>query len=92
MIYALFILVLIVYFTPLIIFCIALIVSRNFWRRTSLLNILEAMTDQLGRIRDIIATIFVPLLALFTIKPDRAARVDLESMAIAIVFLLFALI
>jgi hypothetical protein len=84
--------VLAVYFSPLVLFIISAVSSRNFNVRSQLVQILVGMSEQIGRVRDIIATICVPILALFNVKLDRAAAFDGPTLALAGIFLGFALV
>jgi hypothetical protein len=92
MIFYIFIGVLVVYFAPLILFYLSVFSSKNFQIQSELVRILVGMSEQAGRVRDIIATLCVPILALFSIKLDRTAAFDSETLAIAFTFLGTALI
>jgi hypothetical protein len=92
MIFIIFIGILVFYFFPLLLFLISIMTSKFFALRSSLLLILYGMSEQLGRIRDLIATIAVPILALFTVPLNRDAAFDSQSLTLSFVFLISALI
>ncbi len=92
MIFYIFIATLVLYFAPLFIFCISIITSKNFQLKSELVKILFGMSEQLGRLRDLIATICVPILALFSVKLDRQAAFDPQSLFLALTFLGAALV
>jgi hypothetical protein len=92
MIFTVFIAVLFVYFMPLTLILSAIITTKNFQMYREIVRIVVGMSDQLGRIRDLIATICVPLLALFSIKLNRQAPFDLETLLLALCFLVAALV
>jgi hypothetical protein len=58
-IFFIFIGVLIIYFAPLFVFCLSAISSKNFQIKSELVRILVGMSEQVGRVRDVIATICV---------------------------------
>jgi hypothetical protein len=91
MIFYIFIATLVLYFAPLLIFCVSIITSKNFQLKSELVRILFGMSEQLGRLRDLIATICVPILALFSVKLDRDAF-DSQSLILALTFLGAALV
>jgi hypothetical protein len=92
MIFYIFIATLVVYFAPLLIFCISIVASKNFQLKSELVRILFGMSEQLGRLRDLIATICVPILALFSVRLDRQAAFDPQSLFLALTFLGMALV
>jgi undecaprenyl pyrophosphate phosphatase UppP len=92
MIFPIFIAVLFLYFAPLLLFCFSIFSSKNFNKESEPIRVLVGMSEQLGRIRDLLATICVPILALFTVKLDRAAPFDPHTVALAFIFLGAALI
>jgi hypothetical protein len=92
MIFYIFIAVLVLYFAPLLLFFISIFSSKNFQVKSELIRVLFGMSEQLGRIRDLIATICVPILALFTVKLDRAAPFDPQTVTLAFTFLGTALV
>jgi hypothetical protein len=92
MIFPIFIAVLLVYFMPLLLIMIAVITTKNFHLRRQIVRVVAGMHDQFGRVRDLIATICVPILALFSIKLDRLAPFDLETMILAFSFLAAAVV
>lgn len=92
MIFYIFIGVLVIYFAPLFVFFSATLSSKNFQRKSELVPILVGMSEQVGRVRDVIATICVPILALFSIKLDRTAPFDYETLTLVFVFLGTALL
>src|SRR5215831_670588 len=92
MIFIIFIGILVLYFFPLFLFLTSIITSKFFALRSSLLLILYGMSEQLGRIPDLIATIAVPILALFTFPLNRDAAFDSESLILSFVFLISSLI
>jgi hypothetical protein len=81
-----------VYFAPLLAFSISVFSSKNFHVESELIRVIVGMNDQMGRVRDLIATICVPILALFSIKLDRAAAFDAESLGLAFMFLFTAIV
>jgi hypothetical protein len=84
--------ILVVYLAPLALFFFAMFKSRYFQRESELVHILVGMGEQAERLRDIIATLCVPILALFIIPLDRKAPFDLESLSLAGTFLASALL
>jgi hypothetical protein len=92
MIFYIFVGVLVIYFAPLLVFLLATVFSKNFERKSELVPVLVGMSEQVGRVRDVIATICVPILALFSIKFDRAASSDYQTLTLAFVFLGTALL
>jgi hypothetical protein len=92
MIFSIFIGVLAIYFAPLFVFCLSVISSKNFQLKSELVRVLVGMSEQVGRIRDVIATICVPILALFSIKLDKTAAFDYQTLSLAFVFLGTALV
>jgi len=92
MIFAIFIAVLVLYFTPLLLLFISIFSSRNFQVQSELVRVLFGMSEQIGRIRDLIATICVPILALFSVKLNRTAPFDPQTVTLAFTFLGAALV
>jgi len=92
MIFTIFIGVLIVYFFPLVLFIISAVSSKNFNVNSQLVQVLVGMSEQIGRVRDLIATICVPILTLFNVRLDRTAPFDGPTLTLAFIFLGFALI
>jgi len=92
MVFYIFVGVLVIYFAPLLVFLLATLFSKNFERKSELVPVLVGMSEQVGRVRDVIATICVPILALFSIKLDRAAPFDYQTLTLAFVFLGTALL
>jgi len=92
MIFSIFVAVLLVYFAPLLLIMASIVITKNFNLSSQIVRVVAGMYDQLGRIRDLIATICVPLLALFSIQLDRHTPFDIETMILAFAFLIFALL